>query len=402
MISKTLLSQKRQKGGNIMAVKTNYEANGNKYYRVTASFGRDSNGKLIRKSFYGKTKKEAEQKRDEFKNNYNQGLSIKKSNFKQTMKMWLFEVVRVDVKASCFDRYECTFRCHIENAPFAYKDIKDINSIEIQRYYNKMNSSGKTFDTIKRVNKLLKRFFKYCVSEGYILRNPCDNIKIPGINRSEKREVEIFTKEELSIIINHKCDRQIKAIVLVALSTGMRQGEILALKWEDIDFNKKEININKTLSCYVDIIDGKRIMAKKIQPPKTKNSIRTIPLPNSLIPILKNVRKNQLEYKLRLADSYNKENEGYVFLTHTGELLHKSCVNNSWKTYLKNCNLRHLKFHSLRHTYATLQFENNVPLKTVSALLGHSSINITADIYTHVIKKEKEKATDILSVLKMC
>ena len=91
-----------------------------------------------------------------------------------------------------------------------------------------------------------------------------------------------------------------------------------------------------------------------------------------------------------------------MFLTRDGNIIYKSCSTNAWNTYLKRCNVEHKKFHALRHTYATLQFENNIPLKTVSILLGHSNISITADIYTHVLKKEKEKSLDIINVLNMC
>ena len=386
-----------------MAVKKNYKVNGNEYYRVSASFGRDSEGKLIRKYFYGKTKKEAEKKMEEYKFNLRDGMCLNSNMyFSNTMKIWLYEVIRVDIKASCFDRYECTFRCHLEKSPFANRYIKDISSLEIQRYYNDLYEKGKTYETLKRINKLLKRFLKYCVGEGYIIRNPCDNIKIPGMNRSVKKEVEIFTKDELKTIINHKCNRLIKDIALVSLSTGMRQGEVLALKWDDIDFKNKEIHINKTLSCYVKIEGDKRILVRDIQTPKTKNSIRTIPLPTSIIGILNDVKTKQNKNKLLYGELYNRQYDGYIFLTHDGNILHKSSVNSSWSTYLKNCNIRHLKFHSLRHTYATLQFENNIPLKTISLLLGHSSISITADIYTHVVKKQKQQAADIINVLNMC
>lgn len=386
-----------------MAIKTNYKVNGTEYFRVSASFGRDQYGKLIRKYFYGKTKREAEKKLEEYKFSLKEGMALDSNiTFSKTMKIWLYEYIRNNIKASCFDRYECTFRCHLEKCSFSRKYIKDISSLEIQRYYNDLYKNGTTYATLKRINKLLKRFFKYCIGEGYIIRNPCENIKLPGINRSEKREVEIFSKEELKTIINHKCNRLIKPIALVSLATGMRQGEILALKWSDIDFKSNEIHINKTLSCYIKIESGDRRCVKEIQPPKTKNSIRTIPLPKSIINILTDVKLNQNKNKLMYGDMYTRLNDGYIFLTCDGNLLHKSNVNAAWSTYLKNCSIRHLKFHSLRHTYASMQFENNIPLKTVSLLLGHSSISITADIYTHVVKKEKEKVADIINVLNMC
>lgn len=386
-----------------MAVKTNYKMNGKEYYRISASFGRNSEGKLIRKFFYGKSKKEAEKKLEEYKFSLKEGMALDSNvRFSKTMKSWLWEYIKNNVKDSCFDRYECTFSCHLEKCPFSNKYIKDITSLDVQRYYNDLYKNGSTYATICRINKLLKRFLKYCITEGYIIRNPCDNIKLPGIERSTKDEVDVFTKEELKLIINHKCNRTIKPIALVSLSTGMRQGEILGLKWSDIDFENKEIHIERTLSAYCEIINGKRKFTKTIQSPKTKNSIRTIPLPDSLIDVFKEVKVKQNKNKLLHGDRYNRNNEEYVFLSREGELLSRTCVLTAWKIYLKNCNVRYLKFHALRHTYATLQFENDIPLKTISLLLGHSSISTTADIYTHVMKKQKNKATDIINVLKMC
>lgn len=390
-----------------MAAKTNYEVNGKKYYRVSATFGRNSDGKQIRKYFYGKTKKEAEEKLAEYKYSIKEGYTTNTIFYlSNSMKTWLFEFIRGNIKPSCFDRYECTFRNHIEHCPFSNKSVKDISSIEIQRYYNDLYKKGKTTSTIKRVNKLIKRFFNYCISEGIIIRNPCANIIIPCEKQSTKIEVEVFNKEELKKIINYKITDSrvlsIKYIALVALATGMRQGEILGLKWEDINYDTMEISINRSVSCYTKIIDNERKTVREIQSPKTKNSIRKIPLPASLIPIFDKVKKEQLKNRMKLGDYYNKNNIDFIFLTKEGNIMHKSCVNNSWKTYLINCGVKHKKFHTLRHTYATLQFENNIPLKTVSNLLGHSSINITADIYTHVMKQEKEKATDIINVLNMC
>ena len=385
-----------------MATKTNTTINGKKYFRVSASFGTNADGKLIRKYFYGKSEKEARKKMEEYKLSLREGLALDSDvRLGVSMKIWLFEYVRNSVKASAFDRYECTFRNYIENAPFTSKYIKDIKGLEIQRYYNDMFKNGKTTSTIKRVNKLLKRFFKYGIAEGLLIRNPCDNIKIPCNKQSEQKEVEVFSKEELKIMMNLDYPYQIKDIALTSLATGMRQGEVLGLKWDVIDFENKEINIQRTVSCYTEIINGERKTIKKIQSPKTKNSIRKIPLPTSLIPILQKIKNRQKINKIRYGADYNITNEGFIFLTYDGNILHKSNVNNAWATFLKRCNIPHKKFHTLRHTYATLQFENNIPLKTVSNLLGHSSINITADIYTHVLKKEKEKATDILTVLKM-
>ena len=188
-----------------MAAKTNYNVNGKNYFRVSASFGRDSNGKLIRKYFYGKSEKEAKKKLEEYKDSLKSGLRVDKNLFLYPlMKEWLFEIVRNRIKESTFDRYEDLFRNYIESAPFAYTLIKDIRGIDIQKYYNDLYKKGKSSGRIQRVNKLLKQFFNYAYIEGYILKNPVLNVSIPGTKENVKKEVEIFNKEELNKILNYE------------------------------------------------------------------------------------------------------------------------------------------------------------------------------------------------------
>lgn len=120
-----------------------------------------------------------------------------------------------------------------------------------------------------------------------------------------------------------------------------------------------------------------------------------------MIPIIKQAISLKKLDILKTGDSFNEKNKNFIFLTENGEFIEASNMNKSRAYFLKRCNVTHKKFHALRHTYATLQFENDMPLLTISKLLGHANIDITADIYTHVMKKEKEKAIDTLSLLDM-
>jgi len=386
-----------------MAVKTNYSINGKNYFRVSASFGRDSNGKLIRKYFYGKSEKEAKKKLEEYKESLKRGLVVDKNLYlSPIMEQWLYEIVRNKIKASTFDRYEDIFRNYFKASSLSYKLIKDIKSIDIQKYYNDLYKSGKSYSRIKSINKILNYFLNYCFAEGYILRNPCLNITIPGKNNFTSKEVEVFSRDELRTIIQSNDKALIRLIAIVSFSTGMRIGEVLGLSWNDIDYKENQIHINKIVACYTEIYGDIRKKVKVIQAPKTKSSIRTIPLPTTLIPVFEEVKRTQNINKLKCGSSYKKEYKNQIFLTEDGNLIYPTNLTHSWKLLLKRLDIPYKKFHSLRHTYATMQFEANIPLKTVSVLLGHASIDITADTYTHVLKKEKNKSADIISVLKMC
>ncbi|WP_346890327.1 site-specific integrase [Clostridium sp. UBA1056] len=276
-----------------MSTKTNIEINGKDYFRVSCTVGIDSNGKRIRKTFYGKSKKEAEKKKNEYLNNIKLGLSpdISKIYLGTMMKTWLFEVVRVssNIKPTTFERYEGIYRNYIKDSPIESLNLSSIKSIQIQRYYNELYNNKdkkkrKSSNQIKTLNKLLKQFFNYAIEEGYILKNPCQGkrVVIPGDVEINKKEVEIFTDDELKRIFNADENTLIKNMATICACTGIRRGECLGLNWNDIDEINNTINIKRTVSTVTFIDDyGNRTLKTIIQIPKTAGSIRTIPLPKS-------------------------------------------------------------------------------------------------------------------------
>jgi integrase len=385
-----------------MARKINVIKNGNEYYRVTATVGRDSNGKPIRKEFYGTGKKEAEAKRDEYLNGIKNGLNInyKSATFGALMHSWLFEITRIKVKASSFERYEGIYRNYIVNSDLYGMKLSDLNTLQIQRFYNRLYESGKSSSIIENLNKLIRTFFNYTVNEGFVLKNPCagGKVMIPKEDTPEDTEVEVFTDEEIKLLKKELKGHRLKYLVLTALGTGLRQGELLALKWDDIDFIQNEVKVTKTLKT-VKVIssDGTGKRERLENSPKSKSSNRIVPLPSNLAKLLKENKELQEQQKKAIGDSYKDKN--YVFPTEFGNPLIVKNLFNSYKRLLARACIPHKKFHTLRHTYATKLFEKNVNLKTVQTLLGHSDISITAEIYTHVMPKEKITAAEKLNDL---
>ena len=387
-----------------MGRKINCVKNGKEYYRVTVSIGRDSNGKLIRKEFYGSSKKDAENKRDEYLDNIKKGLNVDYKNIVlgELMHSWLFEVIRVSskIKPSTFQRYEGIYRNYIKSSDIYGVKISALKAMHLQRYYNSLYDKGKTSNVIKNLNKLLKSFFNYAVAEDYILKNPCSSkrIVIPGQSETHERKIEIFSDEEINTLKIVLKDHRLKFLILLALGTGLRQGELLGLKWVDIDIDNKQLKVERSIK-QVSIISSDETRKYKtiVQSPKTKNSIRTVPIPSNLIVALKEHKKFQKQEKLKCGNFYNDTD--YVFTTETGKTMNARNVTKSYERLLKKAKIPYKKFHSLRHTYATKLFEVNVPLKTVQMLLGHSDISITANIYTHVMPKEKIKAVEKLNNL---
>jgi integrase len=384
----------------------NYKVNGQEYYRVSLEIGRDANGKRKTKFFIGKTYKEANQKKQDYINKTNSGLQDTKNIWlAQTMKTWLYEVVKMgQIKPSSFSRYAGIFSKYFEESPIACISLDKIKPLDIQRYYNELHKNGKSSNVIKNANKLLKQFFNYAIDCGYMLNNPCSGKKViipkdEDSKRKEDKKVPVFTREEMAKILGLKENTKIGYISIISYATGMRRGEVLGLKEYDIDYKKGLIHIRRALvTTYIYDEDGNRHKETFLDETKTNTSYRDIPLPNSLIPILKASIALKKKDKLK-SSNFNLDNAELIFLTENGEYIEASNIDKSWASFLKRCEVSHKKFHALRHTYATFQFENDIPLKTVSNLLGHASIEITANIYTHVLKKEKEKAVDMISLV---
>jgi integrase len=388
-------------------VKSNYTKNGNEYYRVTATIGRDSNGKPIRKEFYGKGKKDAESKRDEYLNGIKNGLNLDFNNTSlgRLIYVWLFEVARIKSKPSTFERYEGIYRNYIKDTEIYALLLNDLKSIHLQRHYNSLHESGKTTSQIKNLNKLLKSFFNYAVDEGYILKNPCSGKKIviPGDNEfdpneNEDEDVVVFADEEINLIKKALENNRIQALVLLNLGTGLRQGELLALKWSDLSEGYKNLKVQRSIK-HVKVIAADETSEYKtlVQTPKTKCSLRTVPIPSSLIPILEKHRAMQHQDKEKAGSSYT--DSYFIFTTESGNNIDTRNLRRAYERMLKKAGVEFKKFHALRHTYATKLFEKGVPLKTVQKLLGHSDISITANIYTHVMPEQKIDAAEELNDL---
>lgn len=382
--------------------KSNGEGSINRYkngWRASLTIGKNVDGKLIRKQFYGKTKIEALTKMNEYKENSRKGLIIKndKMTFQQWYNIWLFEFKVNELKSSTVARYDVIYRNHIKDTIIGTMKLKDINTVILQTYYNDLIKQGKTEKFIKYLNKSIKPAVKQAKRMHYILEDFTENIIIPK-GKSNSKENKAFSLEEqkefIKSIKNHKYRMQF----VLSLGTGLRIGELTALKWQDIDFKEGTLNVVRAVSgAYIPERLGLNVSKDRITTPKTQASIRTITIPDAILKELIEYKKKQDKHKEKYKEIYNDKN--YVFANEIGNYILIDTLRKSFSKVLKDNNIRHINFHGLRHTYATRLFEKGVPLKIIQKLLGHSSLEITADIYTHIIKGEKISAVQELNDL---
>ena len=392
-----------------MANKTNCVKGGKEYYRVVGDYGLKADGSRNRKEFYGKNKKEAEAKKEAYEDSLKSGLA---SNFDkrllgELMHEWLFEVVRISskIRITTFERYEGIYRNYVKCSELNNLKVSELKTITFQRHYNKIYTDGKTSSQIENLNKLLKKFLFYCVDENYLLKNPLQSksLSIPGKNElkemnevDEDLDIVVFTNEEIDKIKNSLKQNRLRLLVLLAIGTGCRLGELLALTWEDI--YDGAVHINKS-SKYATIIeaDGSRKSKFVLLPPKTKSSYRTVPYPTVLESEFNKHKALQAQEKLSAGPLYAKTELGFIFKTSTGLPLDARNIRRAWQRLLNNADVDYKKFHGLRHTFATKLFERDIKPKTVQKLMGHSSLDVTMNIYTHVMPKEKEDAVEVLN-----
>lgn len=364
-----------------MAKKTNFEVNGNKYFRVTRTIGKKADGTPVRKTFYGSGINEANEKADKYMEKINNGLNadFDKIILGISMKDWLYNVKQHDnIKLSTFNDYCSIFKNYIETSDISILAPNNIKSMKLQEYYNKLAKKGISGNVIKKINKLLNQYFKYLQFEGYIFILPTMNVVIPNANSKEAKEeiVEFYTEEEARYIISCCENTKMELMIKLGLSTGLRLGELLALKFSDINYETNQIKICRSIKRVSE--NGKSIL--KIQEPKTKTSRRILDVPANV---------------MKLFDG-NSSDE-FIF-TENSQIIEPRRFWRWWKEFTELNNIPYKKPHSLRHTYATLLLSKGVPISTVAKLLGHSSIQIT-QIYAQVIPELKTEAVQKINYL---
>lgn len=388
-----LITNKRQRAngeGSIMKRMVNAKQDG---WRASLTIGRNDNGSLKRKDFYGKTKKEVQTKMDEYKKQMSLGLLMNdKITIDQWFFTWLFDFKSKDLAPSTFECYEAVYRLYVKDSDIGNIKLIDLRTAHLQRYYTKLLDIDK-LDTsnVKRINKTLKTCLKEALKQGYLQKNWCDDVNLPKVKKEDN--IKALSKDDQLKLLEALKGIDLELLITFALGTGLRLGEVLGLKWNDIDFKDNTLSVKRSVRRIVEIQrDGSRNRVLKEVPPKTENSFRTVPIPNSILSKLKSYKKEQNELILSLGEDY--QNNNYIFCNNDGTIMDPKKPNRRLSSVLKSNDIELITFHGLRHTYCTRLFEAGVPPKTVQSLVGHSDIETTMNVYTHVMKETKMEAVD--------
>ncbi|BAR82929.1 DNA integration/recombination/invertion protein [Bacillus thuringiensis serovar tolworthi] len=347
---------------------------------IVVDIGTDpETGKRRQKWFSGyKTKKEAEKDVAKKITELHEGTFIQPS--KVTVNTFLAEWIeakKINVKKSTYDEYRGIIKNHLIPHLGEIK-LEKLNGMHIQKFYNKLNETLSA-NTINLVHTILSTSLNQAVKFKLIPFNPAKMVESP---RKEKTSFHVWDEDEVKHFIKASQKSRYHIAYLLAITTGMRMGEILGLRWQDVDLKNKTISINQTLSH-----DCKLILDTK-----TKQSKRLLPIDDGTTAALQKHKLRVKQEKLKAGQAYY--NLDLVVCSQLGNLVFRSQFHVNFKTYIAKADLKVIRFHDLRHTHATLLLKQGVHPKVVSERLGHKDVLITLNKYSHILPGVQEQAVE--------
>lgn len=309
--------------------------------------------------------------------------------FNEYLNLWYNDYVLINCKYGTADYYKRIINCHLKPY-FKEMKLKQLNPSILQKFLNYKMINGYSKNSVSNFYGVLSGSLKYAVYPcNYIKENPMTYVNMPKYDEKikETSDLKIISYNDFNKILERFPFGSSFYIPLqIAFHTGMRGGEITALKWENINLENKIISVNHTL-----VSKGKGVF--ELGTPKTKSSYRKIDIGDTLVSILKRHKLYQKENKLKYGSYYTNSN--FVCTKENGELVTTDSL--KYLSRVVNYDLKiSFNFHSLRHTHATMLIENGANIKTVQKRLGHSKLSTTMDTYAHVTDKMKTEAVNIL------
>ncbi len=354
------------------------------------TIGYDALGKQKQISLYGKTRAEVARKLNEKTAAIQNGTYIipRDHTLLEWLGIWLTTYAYIKVRPSTYASYQAYINNHI--APFlGGVKLQKLTTEQLQLFFNNKVKSGRldgkgglSPKTIRNMYNMLHEALRQAVTNKYLSINVSEGVVLPT---PQLPTIVVFKPEEQQAILKACRKERLGFAIELDFMTGLRIGELCALKWRDFDFSEKLFTVQRTLqrvqkktaeihekSAKTEIVEGET---------KTKNGKRVIPMTDTMFANLIQHRSRQTFEKLRAGRGY--EDNGYVFANEIGCPIEPSYLRDVYERILNTAGVPHYKFHTIRHPFATRAIENNMPVKVVSQILGHSSVQLTMDLYCH-------------------
>jgi integrase len=298
---------------------------------------------------------------------------------------WLRDYAEVNVAPSTLQRYRQVagrLQTHL-----GHLRLQALRPAHIQETYARLLKDGLAPRTVLHHHRMLRQALKHAVQWRLLTHNPADAVTAP---RAERAEMRALDADGVHKLLDACRDEQMRTIVSLAVMTGMREGELLGLRWSDCDLDGATIHVVRTAQY----LSSTGVMFRT---PKTAGSKRSIALSAETVSLLREHRTKQLEARLALGPSYR--NADLVFATAEGDVIPPYRISNAFQTVVKHAGIGPLRFHDLRHTAASLLLKAGVHPKIVSERLGHATVAITLDVYSHVtpdLQRQAAAAVDVI------
>ena len=354
--------------------------------RYTAGYD-SKTGKRIIKNVLGKTQAEVKEKLKIALEETN-GLDVSKAADEYTVTSWLrtwYELyAKPNVRTATANRYELIIETYTIPR-IGHIKLKKLTTRHLQKLYKELLESGRihvgksqdkglSTTTVHSVHLMLHCALERAVKERLIPRNPCEDCVVP---KPRKLEMKILSPEHMKAYLEAAERRGMLPMFYLELVSGLRKGELVALRWDDLDIQQRTIFVSKQ---YVRNPDGSLELTR----PKTENSVRLVSIPQTAVDLL-------------IQEHAKHPDSPYMFPSPlTGEMYHPDSVVNLHKKILMDAGLEHLRFHDLRHTFATTALQNGVDVKTVSSMLGHFDAGFTLRTYTHATRQKQDEAAQTM------
>jgi|SRR5690625_36629 len=374
---------------------------GNGSYLLVYHVGYDSKGKRIRKTktVRSKNKTEARKELAAFVTEIDVGEYVAPSYtlLSNYIKIWRNEALK-RLAPSTIESYDYVLNARIIPI-LGYFKLEDIKPIHISNYIDDLEKEGLSSSSMIKNFNIINSIFNLAVKNDVLKSNPVDKVDRPSVTYKEGQVYDSDELKQLHLLLNEQDNKQMVTIIKLALLTGMRKGEILALQWEDVDFSTNTIHVRNSLSYT-------KQHGYQLKEPKTKGSNRKVAPPAKFMEVLKKHIYKKKTDRMETSELWEGGKYQFVFSSDFGKPLFPDVPNKWWCRFLKRVNkqlkdegkplLKKIRFHDLRHCAATDLINKGANIYSISKRLGHANINTTMNIYGHYLEEADQKIADML------